>query len=40
LQSFVSVEETQRVTKELDEHREQLKQRMAEWEELGAALQA
>jgi len=40
LQSFVSAEETQRVTQQLAEHKSQLQSRMAEWEELGEALQA
>jgi ATP-binding cassette subfamily F protein 3 len=40
LQSFVSAEETQRVTQELGQRRSELQRRMAEWEELGQALQA
>jgi ATP-binding cassette subfamily F protein 3 len=39
LQSFVSAEETQRVTQELGASRVELQSRMAEWEELGQALQ-
>jgi ATP-binding cassette subfamily F protein 3 len=39
LQTFVSPEETQRLKQELDEHRQELKNRMVEWEELGQALQ-
>ena len=39
LQSFVSAEETQRVTLELGERRAELQGRMAEWEKLGQALQ-
>ncbi len=40
LQAFVSAEETQRVTQELASHKEELQGRLAEWEELGAALEA
>jgi ATP-binding cassette subfamily F protein 3 len=40
LQAFVSVEETQRLTQELADHKRELQTRMAEWEELGEALQA
>jgi ATP-binding cassette subfamily F protein 3 len=40
LQTFVSAEETQRVTQELGERRAELQGRMAEWEKLGQALQA
>jgi ATP-binding cassette subfamily F protein 3 len=40
LQAFVSVEETQRVTQELADHKSELQSRMAEWEELGAVLEA
>ena len=40
LQTFVSVEETQRLTQELASHKAELQARMAEWEELGEALQA
>jgi ATP-binding cassette, subfamily F, member 3 len=39
LQTFVSAEETARLTKELDQHREALKNHLAEWEELGQALE-
>jgi ATP-binding cassette subfamily F protein 3 len=39
LQSFVSVEETQRQTDLLAQHREDLSARMAEWEELSQALE-
>jgi hypothetical protein len=39
LQTFVSAEETQRVTQELGEKRAELESRMAEWEKLGQALQ-
>jgi len=39
LQTFVSAEETQRITQELGERRSELQSRMAEWEELGQALQ-
>jgi ATP-binding cassette, subfamily F, member 3 len=39
LQTFVSADETQRVTQELAENREKLQQHMAEWEELGQTLQ-
>jgi ATP-binding cassette subfamily F protein 3 len=38
LQSFVSAEETQRVSENLSENRAQLEERMAEWEDLGSAL--
>jgi ATP-binding cassette subfamily F protein 3 len=40
LQTFVSAEETQRVTQELGQRRTELQCRLAEWEELGQALQA
>jgi ATP-binding cassette subfamily F protein 3 len=40
LQAFVSVEETQRLTQELSDHKTELQARMAEWEQLGEALQA
>jgi ATP-binding cassette subfamily F protein 3 len=40
LQTFVSAEETQRVTQELGQRRSELQSRMAEWEELGQSLQA
>ena len=40
LQAFVSVEETQRVTQELAARKTELQARLAEWEELGAALEA
>ncbi len=39
LQTFVSAEETQRLTQELAATRTELQNRMAEWEELGQALQ-
>jgi ATP-binding cassette, subfamily F, member 3 len=39
LLQFVSADETQRVTWELEEHRQQLQKTMAEWEALGQALQ-
>ena len=39
LQSFVSAEETQRVTHELGERKTELQKRLAEWEELGQVLQ-
>jgi ATP-binding cassette subfamily F protein 3 len=39
LQTFVSAEETQRLTQELGTARTALQSRMAEWEELGQALQ-
>jgi ATP-binding cassette, subfamily F, member 3 len=39
LQTFVSAEETQRVTQELGVSKSELQRRMAEWEELGQALQ-
>jgi ATP-binding cassette subfamily F protein 3 len=40
LQAFVSAEETQRVTQELASRKADLQTRLAEWEELGAALEA
>src|SRR3984893_3898354 len=40
LQTFVSAEETQRLTQELTCHRAELQGRLAEWEKLGQALQA
>ena len=39
LQAFVSAEETQRLTLELADRRAELRNRLAEWEELGQALQ-
>jgi ATP-binding cassette subfamily F protein 3 len=39
LQTFVSAEETQRVTQELADNRVKLQEHMAEWEELGQTLQ-
>src|SRR6476661_8142765 len=39
LQNFVSAEETQRLTQELGAARTELQSRMAEWEQLGQALQ-
>ncbi|MGH9539688.1 MAG: ABC-F family ATP-binding cassette domain-containing protein, partial [Terriglobales bacterium] len=40
LQTFVSADETQRLTQELSAARTELQSRMAEWEQLGEALQA
>jgi ATP-binding cassette, subfamily F, member 3 len=40
LQSFVSVEETQRLTAQLDAHRAELEALMAEWEELSQTIEA
>ena len=40
LQSFVSAEETARMSKELEEHRSRLQTCLAEWEELSQTLQA
>jgi uncharacterized protein YdcH (DUF465 family) len=40
LQTFVNAEETQRVTQELARQRAQLQDRLAEWEELGQALES
>jgi ATP-binding cassette, subfamily F, member 3 len=40
LQTFVSAEETTRLTKKLASHRAELKNHMAEWEELAQVLQA
>jgi ATP-binding cassette, subfamily F, member 3 len=39
LQTFVSAEETARLTQELDQHRGALKNHLAEWEDLAQALQ-
>jgi ATP-binding cassette, subfamily F, member 3 len=39
LQNFVSAEETQRLTRELDQHRAELQSLMAEWEELSQVLE-
>ena len=39
LQSFVSVEETQRLTQELANHKSDLKNLMSEWEELSGTLE-
>ena len=40
LQNFVSVEETQRLTRQLEENKAELQKKMADWEETGQALQA
>ena len=40
LQTFVSVEETQRQTDLLNRSKSELEQRMAEWEELAATLES
>ncbi len=40
LLNYVSAEETKRLNLDLEKHREQLAQLMAEWEELGQALEA
>ena len=40
LQTFVSAEETQRLTQELADHKAGLQKRLAEWEELGQVLQS
>ena len=40
LETFVSVEETQRLTRELAARRAELQSRLGEWEELGEALEA
>jgi ATP-binding cassette subfamily F protein 3 len=40
LQTFVSVEETQRLTQELADAKAELQKKMAEWEEIGQALEA
>jgi hypothetical protein len=39
LQSFVSADETQRVTQELAVRKTELQSRLTEWEELGQSLQ-
>ena len=39
LQNFVSAEETQRQSRDLEAHRNELQARMAEWEELSQVLQ-
>jgi hypothetical protein len=39
LQTFVNAEETQRLSRELGVARTELQSRMAEWEQLGQALQ-
>jgi ATP-binding cassette subfamily F protein 3 len=39
LQRFVSAEETQRVTQELADRKAELQKRLAEWEDLGQALE-
>jgi ATP-binding cassette, subfamily F, member 3 len=38
--SFVSAEETQRLTRELEQHRSELQERVAEWEQIGQELEA
>jgi ATP-binding cassette, subfamily F, member 3 len=40
LQNFVSADETMRLTRELDQHRADLTQRIAEWEQIGQELEA
>jgi len=40
LQNFVSVEETQRQTDLLERSREELQQRMSEWEEMSTVLES
>jgi hypothetical protein len=40
LQTFVSAEETARLTQELNQHRGELKNHLAEWEDLAQALEA
>jgi ATP-binding cassette subfamily F protein 3 len=40
LQNFVSAEETSRLTRELEESRTELQQRIAEWEQIGQELEA
>jgi ATP-binding cassette, subfamily F, member 3 len=40
LQTFVSAEETARLTRALEDHRAELQKHMAEWEELGQALES
>src|SRR6266516_4645143 len=40
LQTFVSADETQRLTQELEKHKRSLQAKVQEWEELGQALEA
>ena len=40
LQTFVSADETMRLTRELDQHRADLNERIAEWEQIGQELEA
>jgi ATP-binding cassette subfamily F protein 3 len=40
LQNFVSAEETQRLSQQLEEHRVELQARIAEWEQIGQELEA
>src|SRR5438105_3536208 len=40
LQTFVSANETQRLTREIEDHRRALQAKVQEWEELGQALEA
>jgi len=40
LQTFVSANETQRLTREIEDHRRALHASIKEWEELGQALEA
>ena len=40
LQNFVSAEETTRLARELEQNRADLKERIAEWEEIGQELNA
>ena len=40
LQTFVSANETQRLTQELERHKRSLQAKVREWEELGQALEA
>ena len=38
LQNFVSAEETQRLSQQLEQHRVELQARIAEWEQIGQEL--
>jgi ATP-binding cassette subfamily F protein 3 len=40
LQTFVSAEETTRLSRELEQHRTELRERIAEWEQIGQELEA
>ena len=40
LQNFVSAEETTRISRQLEQNRAEMQQRIAEWEQIGQELEA